>query len=67
MEKTYKLWARVGMTINVPESDKEKFLEDPEKYIESNFSNKEIIEMDGETYFPSGGEENDVIGVSEPL
>jgi len=62
--KTYKLWARVGMTVEVTEEEKERFLSNPEKFIQENLNTKKAY-MDGETYFPSDGEDNDRIGVGE--
>lgn len=64
MTKTYKLWARVGMTVEVTEDEKEMFLQNPEKYIKENL-NTDKVRMDGETYFPVDNEDNCFIGVSE--
>lgn len=57
------LWARMGVTINVPESEKDKFLQNPKEGILKALKEGQVT-LDGETYFPDI-EENDVVGLSE--
>lgn len=56
--ETYKLWARVGVTVQVSKEDVPRFLENQEKYIREGLTNGKVT-MDGETYFPEEVEENE--------
>lgn len=62
--KTYRLWARVGMVVEVTEEEKEEFLNDPETFVIENLNNGKVY-SDGEIYFPINCEDNDKLGVGE--
>lgn len=56
--ETYKLWARVGVTVQVSKEDVPRFLENQEKYIREGLASGKVT-MDGETYFPEEVAENE--------
>lgn len=62
--KTYKLWARVGMTVEVTEEEKEEFLNNPETFVVKNLNNGKVY-SDGEIYFPHDVADNNELGVGE--
>lgn len=66
MEHTFKVWARVGMTVHVTESDAQAIKAAPEAFFRSAFLNGKA-EVDGDIYFPSEAEENNVYATATGL
>lgn len=56
--KTYQLWARVGVTINIKEDQIEEFMKDQKEFVQKGILNGSI-DLDGDTYFPEEVEENE--------
>lgn len=56
--KTYELWARVGVTVNVPENEIEEFNKNQEAYVKKSLTNGSA-RVNGETYFPEDVKENE--------